>query len=589
MRDMKYRNFRNSALPVYETGGAGFITEKIRRTSDDERLRIPELSSAFLPLFWFAEKDITNLLVDGDGVYISSENDVNALGEGAEHGKYSKCSKYSGRMIPLIYRETVSGIGNYRVEIEIDNTNGNDDEVMIFLTRRRLYYRGKISGGEVFRRSFDVNVCDFIPRGYRNEFEGNSIDVAILAKEPRLTSLKIEKLCGDEDVPVIWIAGDSTLTDQSADYPYCPSTSYSGWGQMLSAFVSGGAAVSNHAHSGLTTHSFVAGGHDAIVQRNIRPGDWFILQFAHNDQKVDFLKADGGYRERIIEYAAKVRAKGALPIVVTPLARNSWLAGGEEYNDLLFDYDLECKKLGEELGIPVIGLHDFMMDIIKREGVNGAKRYFYPGDYTHTNDPGAYMCAEYIASELSRLSGEYAKIAALINKGFGKWDAPSGMEAPTPPSDYKSEENTVNVSENEAKNTEITRAEAADMIIKAAHYFITNVYNDMYTDIVGHEWYAGAVQCAYQNGILPTELIRNRKFCPEEKITLGDLIVMAVLAYTSRNERPKTLPEVSVKCEKWMEDYVGIALALGLIKKDDDLSSHVTGRAAAEICAKMKL
>ena len=257
------RNFRNTPPPVYETGGAGFITEKVRREGDDERLRIPELSSAFIPFFWLTEKDFTELKSDGDGVFVDSEKTVETLG-------------YEGRYLPLIYRETVPVIGNYRVSVEIDNTNGEDDDIIVYITRRRLYYKGTLSAGEIFRRSFTVNVCDFIPRGYKTEFEGNSIDIAVLGRKPRLSSVKIEKL-EDNEVPTLWVAGDSTLTDQSADYPYCPSTSYSGWGQMISAFFDNGVAVSNHAHSGLTTHTFKAGGHNAIVERNIRGGDYFML------------------------------------------------------------------------------------------------------------------------------------------------------------------------------------------------------------------------------------------------------------------------------------------------------------------------
>ncbi len=70
-----------------------------------------------------------------------------------------------------------------------------------------------------------------------------------LIGDAALASLSIKR----EMSPVVYIAGDSTVTDQSAEYPYAPGTSYSGWGQMLAYFLPGRAAVSNHAHSGLTT------------------------------------------------------------------------------------------------------------------------------------------------------------------------------------------------------------------------------------------------------------------------------------------------------------------------------------------------
>ncbi len=564
-----YFDFRNTEPALYRTGGAGFVTEKNRREESEERLRIPELSSAFLPHFWLTDIDFSHLSYDERGVYLSSE----AIAEKVA---------LNGAAVPILYRADIDGAGNYRVTVTIDNTGGDDDDILIYITRRRLYYKGKLAKDEVFERSFIVNVCEFIPRGYKEEFSGTSLDVAVVGKKPRLTGLTIEKADG---VPTVWVAGDSTLTDQSAAYPYCPSTSYSGWGQMLSAFLDG-VAVSNHAHSGLTTHTFRCGGHHAIVMRHIGKGDYFLIQFAHNDQKVDFLTADGGYRERLVEYCAEVRAAGAHPVIVTPLARNSWRGDGQ-YNDLLFDYDRVCKEVGCELSVPVIGLHDFMMNKVKTEGLTLAKRYYYPGDYTHTNDPGAYMCAEYVAGELSKLDGDYAPLAASAFVSDEAWDAPSGAIPPSPPEGYKAAEVKTDT---KIEDGNVTRAEAVDILIKAAHYFTVNVYNDMYKDVLGHEWYAGAVECAYQNGILPAELTVGGMFRPDEKITLGDFAVMASAAYVSRNSPPReTESPFDGKCELWREPYLKRAYAIGIINSDDELDSPVGRVRIYKMCEMMKL
>lgn len=572
---MKY-DFRNAPPVRYATGRSGFVTEAERRIESEERLRIPELSSAFFPHFWLMETDFTSLSSDKNGVYLDSD---------------AVCAK-TGVVgaVPLLFRaEVASGSGNYRVTVEIDNTDGEDDDILVFITRRRLYAKEKLRAGERFVRSYDVNVCEFIPRGYRHEFDGTSIDVSVVGKRPRLTSVTVEKLTEENAIPTVWIAGDSTLTDQSCAYPYTPSTSYSGWGQMLSAFLAGGVAVSNHAHSGLTTHTFRAGGHHAIVMRHIKKGDFFLMQFAHNDQKTDFLTAEGGYRDRLIEYISEVRGVGAYPIIVTPLARNSWRGDGA-YNDLLFDYDRACKRVGEEYGVPVIGLHDFMVDVILAEGLESAKRYYYPGDFTHTNDPGAYMCARFIARELAKLTGEgYSQLASLVCGTDGDWDAPRGIKPPSAPADFKAAETAKDAPADD--KTPLTRAEAADVLIKAAHFFTVNVYNDMFTDILGHEWYAGAVECAYQNGLIPSGLAeKGGEFCPDEGITLGDFAVMAVCAYASRNTLPKAEAcPFDGKCEPWQTSHVRAAYALGLLSDGDELSSVVTKSRAAKTVSVMAL
>ncbi len=565
---MKF-DFRNNAPVFYKSGQSGFVTEAERRIPNEESLRIPELSSGFFPHFWLTESDFTSVLHDENGVYIDSRASARKADIPGE--------------VPLLFRAEVSGSGNYRVTVEIDNSDGDDDEILIFLMRRRLYTKEKLHAGEIFVRSYDVNVCEFIPRGYKTEFDGRSIDVAVVGKKPRLTSLDIQKLEGENAIPTVWIAGDSTLTDQSCAYPYVPSTSYSGWGQMLSAFLRLGAAVSNHAHSGLTTHTFRAAGHHAIVMRHIKKGDWFLMQFAHNDQKTDFLTANGGYRDRLIEYVNEVRTLGAYPIIVTPLARNSWRGDGE-YNDLLFDYDLACKQVGEEFKVPVIGLHDFMLEKITAEGLEPAKRYYYPGDFTHTNDPGAYMCARFIANELGKLfSDGYDRLAKLVDTDKSDWHAPIGAKPPMPPQDFKTTE-PIEASGADESDAPLTRAEACDLLIKAAHFFTVNVYNDMFTDILGHEWYAGAVECAYQNGIIPHEIAeKGGEFHPDEKITLGDFAVMAVLAYASRNKIPDTTSDAKFpRCEAWRRKYISAALSLGIIAKTDELASEITRSRATE-------
>lgn len=53
----------------------------------------------------------------------------------------------------------------------------------------------------------------------------------IIADRPRVTGISVR----ETECPTLYIAGDSTVTDQSAEYPYAAGTSYAGWGQMLPA------------------------------------------------------------------------------------------------------------------------------------------------------------------------------------------------------------------------------------------------------------------------------------------------------------------------------------------------------------------
>jgi lysophospholipase L1-like esterase len=211
-----------------------------------------------------------------------------------------------------------------------------------------------------------------------------------------MKKLKVETWLGK----TIYLAGDSTVTDQSAEYPYTPSLSYGGWGQMLPAFLDGVYGVSNHSHSGLTTESFRTEGHYNILMEQIKSGDICLFQFGHNDQKLDHLKASEGYRVNLIQYIKEVREKGAIAILVTPLARNSWAEDGSVYHDLLKEYAEEVISLGRTMSVPVVDLHGKSMELIKEYGLEGSKQWFYPLDYTHTNDYGAWKMAGYVFKEL---------------------------------------------------------------------------------------------------------------------------------------------------------------------------------------------
>lgn len=96
------------------------------------------------------------------------------------------------------------------------------------------------------------------------------MDIAVLADRPRISALTVEEVNG----PTVYMAGDSTVTDQPGDYPYYPGTCYCGWGQMLPAYFDTRVAVSNHSHSGLTTDSFRKEGHYAVISQYSKPGDY---------------------------------------------------------------------------------------------------------------------------------------------------------------------------------------------------------------------------------------------------------------------------------------------------------------------------
>ena len=73
-----------------------------------------------------------------------------------------------------------------------------------------------------------------------------------------------------------------------------------------------GLAVCNQAHGGMTTNCFRDDGHWDIVCRNIRPGDIFMMEFGHNDQKRRNLRPFGQYAANLRWYIHEIRKTGGI-------------------------------------------------------------------------------------------------------------------------------------------------------------------------------------------------------------------------------------------------------------------------------------
>ncbi len=198
----------------------------------------------------------------------------------------------------------------------------------------------------------------------------------------------------------ILLAGDSTMANQPTVTPYDPTKCHCGWGQMISLFFDN-VEVHNFAMNGRTVETFRTEGIYDQLKSVLEKGDYVFIQFGHNDQKRLHLRADGGYREHLVNYVNEVREMGGVPILVTSVCRNSWRGDNGEYNDLLIDYVNEVKKIASELDVAMLDLHEVSLKWIKSLGLDGAKKYFYPSDFTHPNDFGGFKWAKFVALLLS--------------------------------------------------------------------------------------------------------------------------------------------------------------------------------------------
>ena len=190
----------------------------------------------------------------------------------------------------------------------------------------------------------------------------------------------------------------------------------SGWGAHLEPFLDGQGTVANFAKGGATTASLRADGlWDALLEA-CRPGDWVLIQFGHNDQKVPELGADAGYVCNLERFVGEVRERDAVPVLCTSVERRYFEAGRIVPSH--GRYPRAVRDLGRRLDVPVLDLTVFTSWLYEHLGVDGSKELFThlePGvsehwpdgvaDNTHFSIEGARAVAAFVARALRPLVG----------------------------------------------------------------------------------------------------------------------------------------------------------------------------------------
>ena len=187
----------------------------------------------------------------------------------------------------------------------------------------------------------------------------------------------------------VFMVGDSTM----ADYPLKSPSPIRGWGQMLPQYFTPNVAVMNHARCGDTTKASLQQRWSGIVSK-IKPGDYVIIQFGHNDSKKDkpgHSPAMGAYKENLERYIRETRERKGIPILATSVARRAYDADGKA-RDTHGDYPVATRLVGKEQNVPVLEMTELSMELYTRLGPQRSAKLFSnpePGEYPEYKPPGA--------------------------------------------------------------------------------------------------------------------------------------------------------------------------------------------------------
>ena len=217
----------------------------------------------------------------------------------------------------------------------------------------------------------------------------------------------------------IYIAGDSTV---STYVDTAATNDWAGWGQMLHEVFNDKVTVDNRAEGGRTAYWFYLEGSVDKILSTIKPGDYFFIQFGTNDsnQAASFTvngttypryaPAETTFKTQLKQYYLDpTKAKGAIPVLVTPPPRNSAYCNGANG---LGAYDTAMIELGTAENVAVVDLggmtFNYLKAICPKPTTAAAETFFKNNtgtiDGTHFQENGARKMAGFIGEAIRTLN-----------------------------------------------------------------------------------------------------------------------------------------------------------------------------------------
>ncbi|ADW69716.1 GDSL-type esterase/lipase family protein [Granulicella tundricola] len=246
--------------------------------------------------------------------------------------------------------------------------------------------------------------------------------------------LKAMKIIEGGPVKIV-LVGDSTVATGG------------GWGPGFCAVMTPNVTCVDVALNGRSTKSFVDEG--AWKKALDEHGDYYLIQFGHNDQKPDVARhtdANGSFQDYLRLYIRGVRSVGGVPVLVTSLSRRT-MKDGKIVEDLK-DYAAATKKVGAEEGITVVDLNSISTALLNHMTQAQADEFNAVGhadqraesgkstiDRTHLNPHGQAVFGRIVADNLVRTQVELGP--DVVGEAAGKSIVPTFAVTQAAPTDGK--------------------------------------------------------------------------------------------------------------------------------------------------------
>jgi lysophospholipase L1-like esterase len=238
--------------------------------------------------------------------------------------------------------------------------------------------------------------------------------------------------------------GDSTVKNGAGD----GGKGQWGWGDRIGWFFdTGRIEVINRAHGGRSSRTFISEGKWDAVLETLEKGDFVLIQFGHNDSspvndtsrargtirgvgeeteeidnlltgKHETVHSFGWYLRR---YAGDTKAKGAVPILVSPVPRKNFEGGRIKRN--AEDYGGWARQAAAAENTPFIDLNEMAAEALDRIAASfgpQALDAYFKDDHTHNSLAGANMNAALVVKGIKGLAGSLKNYLFDRTYTFGK-------------------------------------------------------------------------------------------------------------------------------------------------------------------------
>ena len=221
--------------------------------------------------------------------------------------------------------------------------------------------------------------------------------------------------------PTLYIIGDSTVHNTGKGLM--------GWGDCIGEmFDNSRIEVQNHAMGGRSSRTFLAEGRWDKIMETLKPGDFVLMQFGHNDaspinddsrargtirgigdqtQEIDNMLT--GKHETVHsfgfymrKFVADAKGKRATPIVCSLVPRNNWKEGKVIRSS--DSYALWARQIAEAEKVPFIDLNELVAAKWEAMGNEKVTADFFPSDHTHTSPAGAKLNARCVVEGIRAIS-----------------------------------------------------------------------------------------------------------------------------------------------------------------------------------------